>query len=157
MYASCSLLGLASLLCGCAIDRAGALWARVVPGDGAWVLQIHAPGAYFQTDGPEGAGLTVGYSRREYVFPADEVPMPEEGWHLFRLPAVAVGDALAVHAKSIGAEVRFGRAEPGFTLGVRSVTASRGPVPGIDSFRLLIFHPGAPERTCLRTHDVSPC
>src|SRR5215470_6375086 len=70
-------------LYGCAIDRTGAVWARVVPADGAWVLQVHAPGAYLQTEGPGDAALTVGYSRREYVFSGDDVSMPKEGWHLF--------------------------------------------------------------------------
>jgi len=154
---SCTLLALLPLLGGCAVDRTGMLWARVVPADRAWVLQVHAPGAYLQTDNPGDAGLTIGYARRAYVFSADEVPMPAEGWHLFRLPHVAAREALAIHARSIGAEVRFGPAEPGFTLGVRSVTASRGPEPGPDSFRLLIFHLDAPGQTCYRTREVSPC
>jgi hypothetical protein len=151
------LLGLVILLNGCAINSAGTLLGRVVPADGAWVLQIYAPGAHLRTDTSADAGLTVGFSRREYVFSVNEAGMPSEGWYLFRLPATSGMDALAVHERSIGADVRVGRDEPGVTLGYRSVTASRGPLPGLDSFRSLTFRPGFPQHTCLRTSRVSLC
>jgi hypothetical protein len=110
----------ASLAGGCAVGEVGALHANVTHADGAVVVEIAGHGLWLR--GRDGdAGLSLGYSRRVYVFPADAAGLPAEGRHLF---AVALPEAasVAAHSETYGLELRAAAAELSLTVGVASHT-----------------------------------
>ena len=138
------------------MDNVGLLAAYQTHADGAVVIDVYSVGADLRTGGGE-AGLSAGAIRRSYVFPSEDVPSAEDGWHFLTYPRPAT-DPVAVNATVIGLDVRATTPEPSITLGYRATTVLVRVAADQSVTRELAYWPDDPKRTRLRIcKEPTPC
>jgi hypothetical protein len=85
---------------GCTIENYGATAARVSKSETAIVYDVYALGGQVRTR-TDDAGLSLGYTKRSYVFAVPSEGGPSEGWHYFHVP-LPDRPALALHLVTVG-------------------------------------------------------
>jgi|SRR5215467_1157616 len=134
---------------GCAIGNYGSIIARVTEAQGSWVLDTYTVGLRVHGATGDDVGVRLGLSRESWVFSDSEVVVPRPGWYHFVLPSLQYDKAVLHRLSMFGADIRFGRPEPGVTLGFQELIAPT-PVPSSGSaFRSILYMPDAPQLTCV--------
>lgn len=106
-FLPCALLG------GCAVGSVGALAANIERRDTVAVMSVYSVGLHARTR-TEDPGVHLGYSKRVYVFAADDSIMP--GWHFLNVPSPA-SSAFALDSLTIGLDVSLAAPQAGISLG----------------------------------------
>lgn len=135
-------------LAGCAAGTAGLVSGEVVDADGAQVLVVEGYGLSVRGAAVD-RGLTVGFSRRAYVYSEDAAGLPAAGRHLFWVPQPTEAP-IALYGETVGLELSTSHVSVGATLGYRG-TALLAHVPqGQTVYYQLHFEPADPPATRLR-------
>ena len=116
---------------------AGLVSGEVLDADGAQVLVVDGYGLSLRGM-PVDRGLTVGVTRRVYVYPKGTPGLPAPGRHLFWVPQPAEPPA-AMDGQAIGLDVRASNSSVGLTLGFRG-TAVFAQVAAGDCFLPTAVH-----------------
>ncbi|MGQ0445678.1 MAG: hypothetical protein ACT4O2_11285 [Beijerinckiaceae bacterium] len=134
------VIALTVYLCtGCAVNDRGLVTTRLYENDTAYVLRLEAWGGHLITNTVD-AGLTIGRSRRLYVYPKPrpagiQLAVPpvfpsETDTRLREVPAIKDGAALgassdpvALVTEDAGLALRLNRLRTGVLLGARSASA----------------------------------
>ncbi len=127
---------IAYLFAGCAVNDRGLVSTRLYENDTAYVLRLEAWGGHLITNAAD-AGLTIGRSRRLYVYPKERpagapLPLPpvfpsETDTHLREVQAIEAGggrgalsDPVALVTEDAGLTLHLNRLRTGILFGVRS-------------------------------------
>lgn len=143
--------GALATLSGCAWGEDGALYADVTSADGGVVVEVTAAGLWLRQRS-EDAGLSLGWSRRTYLFPAEAPGLPASGRHFLTL-SLPRESSVASDVRTWGLEVRAVAPELAISIGVigRTVLARVGLD---DSVAYAVeFDTRNPERTKFRRLD----
>lgn len=108
------------LLSACAIDNYGLLAANVTHADGAIVIDVYTVGGQLRTAAAD-PGLTIGGSKRSYVFARDAGESPAPGWHYFRVPLPGTLP-VALDSRSLGLDIRSAAPNFDVALGYHETT-----------------------------------
>jgi hypothetical protein len=104
----------------CTIDNYGATAARISKSESALVFDVYAIGGQLRTRADD-AGLSLGYTKRSYVFAPPSDGGPSEGWHYFHVP-LPDQPAVALNLTTVGLDLRAVRSAVGLALGYRAST-----------------------------------
>ena len=107
------LTALCTVFSGCAVGNFGTLAAIVERRDTVSVLSVYAVGLHVRTRADD-RGAHLGYSRRVYVFAADDTLQP--GWYFVRVPSPA-RSAFAQDLTTVGIDLSVVSPESGLSLG----------------------------------------
>lgn len=143
------MLALTSALpaAGCAVNTVGFVAADVIKTKGAYVWSVEVVGGQLRTSAQDG-GMTLGYTRRTYVYP-DSIPSPPEPGRYFGYVLLPDEPAIAMDHRTLGLEARANEIEFGVTLGLKSTTVL-AQVPDDTSIAYtLAFAPDRPAETRL--------
>lgn len=100
-------------LSGCAIGSVGTVAADIRRYETLSVMSVYSVGLHVRTRADD-PGAHFGYSKRVYVFAADDsLPL---GWYFISVPS-PVGAAFALDLRTAGVEVSLAAPEAGFALG----------------------------------------
>ncbi len=132
------MIALTLYLCtGCAVNDRGLVTTRLYENDTAYVLRLEAWGGHLITNTVD-AGLTIGRSRRLYVYPKPagaQLAVPpafpsETDTRLREVPGIKAGAALgassdpvALVTEDAGLALHLNRLRTGVLLGARSASA----------------------------------
>lgn len=142
--------GILSAISGCAIDRVGAIAARIDRADGAIVYTTHSAGIHLRST-PTDPGLSVGYSKR-ICLAEISTGSPVSGWYFFFVPALPA-PCYALDRSTIGSEIRIGPADYSLTLGARFTTSLVEIPSDASEHYTLFFDTKEPSRAFLRVHQ----
>lgn len=130
---------------GCAINNYGALAANITKATGAWVIDVYSIGGYLRGR-PDDSGITLGWTRRSYIFPERSEELLVPGWHYFafRWPNER---AVAQHTETIGVDLIVTSPERSLALGYkRSTVLARVPA-GSNVLMRIHYQPFQPWKT----------
>jgi hypothetical protein len=132
---------------GCSVGNYGVIAARVVNADGALVVDVYSVGVNLRTrvDDP---GITVGASRRSYIFAPDRADL-DEGWHYLRV-SMPDRPSVAQETESIGFDVRSGSPGLSFDLGYSETAVLARADRGSSLTMQIDYQPAQPSLTRLR-------
>jgi hypothetical protein len=143
------LLIASALLSGCALNNFGLLAARATRADGAIVVDVYGVGGYLRTTSDD-PGITVGWTRRSYVFRENLDQLPNPGWRYFFVSKPADG-AIAQDTRTVGLDLSLAAPEWKATFGYKASTIfiSRADSEP-DRFIQLFYRPSHPAETQLK-------
>ncbi|MCB1815718.1 MAG: hypothetical protein KDK04_28960 [Candidatus Competibacteraceae bacterium] len=113
-----SLLVLPGLM-GCAINNMGLLAANVIDGEGAKVVDIYTIGWHLRTWNHD-AGVSIGATKRTYIFPLDLPYSPNAGWHYLWVKLPSGERPVALNTQLLGLEIWASTPEYSLTIGYRN-------------------------------------
>ncbi len=150
-------LPLLTLLAACSVDGTGLSAARVSPADGAVVVELYALGAALRLQ-PGDQGLSLGGSRRTYIFPLAEAPALRPGWHYFLIDLPAV-QPVALHGTSYGLDLSAMPQQTALNLGFSDIVVLADAPADAALLMQLSYQPDRPETTRLSycQRDITPC
>jgi hypothetical protein len=132
---------------GCAVNGTGLIAAEVIESDGARIVETQSLGVAVRSYRHD-AGLSLGYSRRVYVYPLDSLPDLEPGRYIFWTP-VPEPEPTVFHAETVGGEVSATPPIWAVSLGYRSLSLLAWTPADADGIRRLRFMPDMLDRTIL--------
>lgn len=132
---------------GCAVDTFGLVAVEAKKYEQAYIVDSYPVGMQIRARGDD-RGVTLGSSKRRYIYRPDVNGKLSPGWHFFRAP-LPEEKALAVHASSIGLELGVNGGGLQGTFGWQEFTALSVAMDQ-DAILRLRYEPARPERTRAR-------
>lgn len=123
--------------------------AEVTQSSDAVVVDSYSVGSWLRTRADD-PGLSIGWTRRSYVYSRVAVPNAAPGWHYFAIPLADL-PAVVVDARTTGIELRPANREVRLALGYAATTIL-AQIPNDESVVLAAsYQPAHPELTHIYT------
>ncbi len=135
------------VLAGCSAGTAGLVSGEVVEGDGARVIVVNSYGLSVRAVSIDG-GLTVGFSRRAYVYPKKTPGLPATGRYSWWVPQPGT-PPVAWSTTAVGLDLKASRLGAGVSLGYQADTVMAYLPADADLFYSLHFSADDPAMTMM--------
>ena len=135
-------------LAGCSGGTAGLVSGEILDADGAQVIVVSGYGLSFRST-PVDRGLTLGFTRRAYIYPDNTPGLPAAGNYNWWIPQPEIAP-VAWNTSAVGLDLTASRLGVGVSLGYQADTVMAYLPANADTFYALRFKSSDPAQTIMQ-------